>query len=234
MENVKHNNLCVLVTYECDRKCDFCVNAGFVNKRKGFMTKQIFTKGLQWAKDNGKEGIVLNGGEPTLHPNLLEFAMLAKDYGLTVTLFTNYSFPNVVKELDSSGGLDNLVISFYDQKNLPLKSNFRANYFLSTLIWNNRFKSKNELDNYIDSMLDLGAIMFFQNLKTKTTWAKENNSVDFIEELYAESSVKERILWNQKRAFLYRGCIIKFNDVELFWKPRDNMSIDGEIRDDFY
>ena len=231
MKNVKLNNLCMLVTDKCNFKCPWCVNEGFVNKRKVFMTKEVFLKGLEWAKNNGKKGIVLNGGEPTLHPDLQEFALLAKNYGLGVYLFTNYSFPDVVKKLDLSGALDKITISYYNQKELPKQKDFKTNIWLSTLVWRNRFKSLDDFDRYIDSKRNLGLTLFFQTLKDGTEWARENKTVDFLEKIFDKTDDKG--LYNKKEAILYKNCIIKFNNKEAIDYPRHNMTMYGEIRNNF-
>ena len=235
--DVKLQNLCVLITYACNKRCPFCVNRHFVNKHKRFMTKEVFIQGLLWAKSKGIKGIVLNGGEPCLAPKILEFATLAKEMGFRVSLFTNYSRGDIVdtvKKLDSYGVIDKITVSYYGQKNLPRQDDFKTELWLSTIVHKEHFKTRDDFDRYIDAKKGLGATLFFQTVKPNgTEWAEEHKTVDFLEDIFAKTKPEDHFLWNKKRAIMYRDCIIKFNNKNAINYLRYCMTLEGEIRTNF-
>ncbi|MDR2572052.1 MAG: radical SAM protein [Oscillospiraceae bacterium] len=231
--DVKLNNLTVLITDICNRNCAGCVNQGFVNTHKRFMTNEVFNQGLEWAKKHKKTGIIFNGGEPTLHPNLIDFIILAKKFNFCTYLFTNYSQPDVVKKIDASKALDRITISNYDQLDLPTQKHFQTKLTLCTIIWSGRFNTKADFDRFIDENKDNYDSLFFQTLRPSTQWAKNNQFVDWLEELFDVTSDENMFLHNKKRAIIYRGCKIKFNNKETSSIQRHNMNLDGEIHDNY-
>ena len=98
-------------TCGCNFRCPYCHNPEFVimgsdetyfgetyteeeilehlKKRKGFL-----------------DALVVSGGEPTLHAELLDFLRKAKELGLKIKLDTNGSRPEVIKALIGEGLLD--------------------------------------------------------------------------------------------------------------------------------
>jgi len=61
----------------------------FLEKRKGFL-----------------EGVVISGGEPTLHPDLIRVCRTVRQMGYSIKLDTNGSRPNVLESLISMGLVD--------------------------------------------------------------------------------------------------------------------------------
>jgi organic radical activating enzyme len=233
MKDIKLDNLTVMVTDICDRGCPGCVNQGFVNKQKRFMTDEVFTNGLKWAAAYNKTGIIFNGGEPTLHPHIVEFAGQVKKSKLSTFIFTNYSRPDVVKKLDESGKMDRITISNYDQPNMPNQKDFKTPLTLGTIIWNGRFKTKEDFDRFIDLHQGRFDKLFFQTLRPANQWAKDNQTVDWLEELFVKTNEENIFLHNKKQAIEYRGCEIKFNGKETSSFIRHNMNLDGEIHDNY-
>ncbi|MFH1386962.1 MAG: radical SAM protein [bacterium] len=83
------NNACVLCTFG-DRKFS---RDEAVKGPKGLMTKQVVKTIIDQLAEYGAKAIIFTGGgEPTLHPDLLELMSYAKEKGLDVGLFTNGSF----------------------------------------------------------------------------------------------------------------------------------------------
>jgi organic radical activating enzyme len=238
-DGVRFDNLNVIITDICNKGCPMCVNAGFVNKQKRFMTKDIFKRGVKWATEHEKYGIKLNGGEPTLHPLINDFAIFAKEQGLGTYLFTNYSRPEIIKEMDKCGSLDRIIISNYDQPNLPRQDDFKTKLSLSTLLWNGRFENRAEFEKFIDEKRNQFDKVFFETLRPATQWARDNQFVDWLEEIFAEAN-KYDISFrpsvdgsNKKRKIDYRGCEIKFNTESRATYQRHNLTMDGEIHAGF-
>ena len=100
----------IVFTAGCNFRCHFCYNpmlvwpsselGGIQNKEKGF--SQIPEEDLfLFLKDRvGKiEGIVITGGEPTMHNDLPEFIKKIKALGFKVKLDTNGTIPEMVKKI---------------------------------------------------------------------------------------------------------------------------------------
>ncbi|MDP3837114.1 MAG: anaerobic ribonucleoside-triphosphate reductase activating protein [bacterium] len=105
------DNLAAIVfTQGCNFRCHFCYNPMLVlprvkseadesNKDKGFSLKEedLF---LFLENRKGKlDGVVITGGEPTLHADLPEFIKKIKDRDLLVKLDSNGTNPDMLKRL---------------------------------------------------------------------------------------------------------------------------------------
>lgn len=70
----------VKVGFKCNNQCKFCVQG---RKRDNLPTKdkEEVARALKEAYNENKEEVVFTGGEPTLHPDILEFVRIAKEVG---------------------------------------------------------------------------------------------------------------------------------------------------------
>ncbi|MFH1305736.1 MAG: anaerobic ribonucleoside-triphosphate reductase activating protein, partial [Candidatus Omnitrophota bacterium] len=97
-------------TQGCNFKCPYCHNPRLIGTgaKTGLSEENIFEQ----IKSRGKmiEGVVITGGEPTIHDGLLGFARRAKQKGLKVKLDTNGSGPDRLKELLASGAIDYVAL----------------------------------------------------------------------------------------------------------------------------
>jgi organic radical activating enzyme len=81
------------LTNKCNLSCPFCFRK-YMTRKQGFMTTRMFNKSLKLCKEMGVDEVWLhNWGEPLLHPKLLNFLTLAKDFrkgfATNGTLLTN-------------------------------------------------------------------------------------------------------------------------------------------------
>jgi pyruvate formate lyase activating enzyme len=107
---------CVLFFSGCNFHCPYCHNPelakgmavepwpepaafDFLEKRKGFI-----------------EGVVISGGEPSLHPDVIRVCQTIRQMGYPIKLDTNGSRPDVLKKLISSGLIDYVAM---DIKTVP-------------------------------------------------------------------------------------------------------------------
>jgi len=100
-------------TNVCNLKCPLCLcGTGEDPRPKGMISiddyKRIFEDTKQWAMITRLDGL----GEPTIHPKIWELIRIAKSYGTSVVMHTNFNTPNCAHPepiLDS--GIDRIVIS---------------------------------------------------------------------------------------------------------------------------
>ena len=145
------NKLLIILTKECNRNCPFCIDRPNRNYYKDYNGKYIKLETvkdiLQFAEENNIKTIALNGGEPTLHPQVVEIAKLIKEKGFFLKIFTNYDFPEVLKKLD--GIVDVIRISYYGPMDLPNQKDFKSKITLKIMLTKQTFPKLEQLIEFI-------------------------------------------------------------------------------------
>jgi MoaA/NifB/PqqE/SkfB family radical SAM enzyme len=104
----------VSVTNLCNATCDFCNFAhdkGFVTDRRSLNASR-FAAGLQHMKDQaGVRFATFMGGEPLLHPKIVEMVQTATDMGVQPTLVTNGWLLTPKVDALADAGITTLFIS---------------------------------------------------------------------------------------------------------------------------
>lgn len=101
----------LVFTPGCNFRCAFCHNPEFVLPekleplRKGFIPEEIFFRFLK-TRQGFLDGVVICGGEPTIHADLPDFCAKIKELGFLVKLDTNGSRPDTVESLLDAGLVD--------------------------------------------------------------------------------------------------------------------------------
>ncbi len=96
-----------LFTIGCNMRCGYCHNPELVLPERfapeipldfilDFLARRV---GLL-------EGVVISGGEPTMHDDLPEFAMAIKKMGFLVKLDSNGTHPNMMRRMIEMGSID--------------------------------------------------------------------------------------------------------------------------------
>lgn len=91
----------------CNFRCPFCHNFQLVSDPGSLMTHELdqvvdrLRPFVGWI-----DGVVISGGEPTLHPGLADFATLFKDMGFKIKVDSNGTNPQVLEDLRERGLLD--------------------------------------------------------------------------------------------------------------------------------
>ncbi len=94
----------------CDMRCSFCYNPQIVNS-KGNFSYEDFSTFLK-SRINLIKGIVLCGGEPTIHPEIINIAKELKKLGYKIKLDTNGLHPTIIKKLIGDNLIDFLALDF--------------------------------------------------------------------------------------------------------------------------
>lgn len=82
----------IAITSHCNLNCSYCfAQATFSDPEKtyGHMTPDVFKKSLDILQKSNIGQVSILGGEPTLHPDFMQYMEMAFQAGLTVKLFTN-------------------------------------------------------------------------------------------------------------------------------------------------
>lgn len=99
---------CVLFLAGCNFNCPYCHNPELVRNENGvspFAGPGQMDRFLASRRDF-LEGVVISGGEPTLHPQLTALCERIKEHGYPVKLDTNGSRPKVIRSLIDGGLVD--------------------------------------------------------------------------------------------------------------------------------
>lgn len=89
MESEQHTkNLYFNITNACNSACIFCASNSQSVVRHDLPTQEVLDAFVRLEVGQG-DSVVLNGGEPTIHPGLRTILHEAKNRGASTTLFTN-------------------------------------------------------------------------------------------------------------------------------------------------
>lgn len=103
----------VVWTVGCNLRCPFCYNAELVLPELGAMLPRLPTGEVLSRLEERVgflDGVVVTGGEPTLHPELPAFLEDVKGKGFLVKLDTNGTRPQVVRTLLEQGLVDYVAL----------------------------------------------------------------------------------------------------------------------------
>ncbi len=114
-ENAAHEKRnWVRLSYDCNNKCIFCLDSDAHN---GTMraNDEIKVQIIQGRK-KGAQRLILSGGEPTMHPNFLDFVLLGKRAGYpkvqTVTNGRMFQYPQFLQTA-ADNGLHEITFSLH-------------------------------------------------------------------------------------------------------------------------
>ncbi len=96
----------IIFTQGCNFRCGFCYNPMLVlpknrNKKDHSHISEDDLFGFLKSRAGKLDGIVITGGEPTMHKDLPEFISKIKDLGFKIKLDTNGTNPEMLKKLTS-------------------------------------------------------------------------------------------------------------------------------------
>ncbi|MDI3525822.1 MAG: pyruvate formate lyase activating enzyme [Tenuifilum sp.] len=113
---------CVIFTHGCNFRCWYCHNHWLVLPKSEFnpIGEQDALSFLK-SRKGWLDGVVVSGGEPTLHIDLPNFIEQIKRLGFRVKLDTNGTNPEMVRYLIDAGLVDFVAM---DVKALPIAGNY--------------------------------------------------------------------------------------------------------------
>jgi pyruvate formate lyase activating enzyme len=99
----------VVFTAGCNFRCHYCHNPELVNPELPFMSEDKAIKKIE-SKKEWVDGIVITGGEPTMHADLPDFIRKIKKMGLLIKLDTNGTNPEMIELLINEGLIDYIAM----------------------------------------------------------------------------------------------------------------------------
>lgn len=82
-------DLCFEIIQTCPNHCQFCSSNSSKNEQTIITLEQYKKTIMHFIKQGGIEEISLSGGEPFLHPDLMEMVKLNKDNKIRTVIFTS-------------------------------------------------------------------------------------------------------------------------------------------------
>lgn len=173
--------LFVLLTYSCNGNCPFCIERNV--HEKGFLSDENFEKALNFAQEKGLTTIFLHGGEPSIHPHIVQFAKMAKNSGFIVKMFTNGISQGKIKKLD--GILDEITISYRGSNSLSyIQSDWKTPLVLQIMVTESDFPTLDSLKSTIQDAMKTGMHIRLNTLNPVNQYAYDNQYVSYLEEMF--------------------------------------------------
>lgn len=193
-----HKTACILWFAGCNMRCLYCYNPDIV-LGKGKLSFQEVLNFLK-TRVNLLDGVVLSGGECTLHKNIIDLILEIKKLGFLVKIDTNGTTPKTLDGLIKEKLIDYVALDFKAPTNKfesITKSNLYSEFFcsLKLLINNNvpfevrtTLHSSLLIQNDIQKMIDVleevnyKGVYYIQNFvnNTKTLTELENSKYNAI------------------------------------------------------
>lgn len=117
---------CIVWFSGCNMRCDYCYNKDIVFSKKGAYTYEDVLSFLK-SRKNLLDGVVLSGGEATLH-ELVLFCEKIKEMGFLIKLDTNGTNYNNVKRLLELNLLDFVALDYKAPKDKFQKITYSNKY----------------------------------------------------------------------------------------------------------
>lgn len=212
----------IVVTYECNMNCSFCINYKLGKKRKGFIKISdvvYFLQYLKYVEKLEEAIIVFLGGEPTLLPieSLKEISNLAHNFGYKTEFYTNGTLKEKILELD--GYIDFITFSNYGKGILPFDNmdylyDFKKSTItISKLIIKQYFKTFEDFDKFVDEANKLPFNYDFSTIQ-ETTPEFDKYQPEWVEKQLIPLCENQDVRGNIGAA-LYKGRLIKLPHVNL-------------------
>ena len=109
---------CTIFLGGCNFACPYCHNGSLVKMSSDAVMNEEELMTFLKSRLGRLQGVCVSGGEPTLHPELIELMKRIKSLGFQIKLDTNGTNPEMLKRLIADGLVDYVAM---DIKNSPDK-----------------------------------------------------------------------------------------------------------------
>ncbi len=203
-----------LVTYACNKACPYCIEP---NVHKGqYMTEEAFVNAMDIASALDFTQLYLHGGEPTVHPNVVKLAELAKERGFNVRIFSNGIRMDILKKLD--GIVDEIRFSYEPGLEFMLmpQSQWKSRIKLYTIATLESYPTEDRLMSVVNAALNLGMGVKVRTLSPSNPYAYLHQFVPYLHNKLFEISEKDIICDGNKAAYrMKNGVIVRLGNMQL-------------------
>ncbi len=104
---------CIVFVGNCNFRCPYCHNPSLVfdPESQPEVTREYFRDFLT-RREGRLDGVVISGGEPTLHAGLPEFVNEVKSRNFLVKMDTNGTNPEMIRQIHEADTLDYIAIDY--------------------------------------------------------------------------------------------------------------------------
>ncbi|MBU7046630.1 MAG: radical SAM protein [Theionarchaea archaeon] len=152
------------ITYDCNSQCLFCASDTPYTHRKSKMTLKQVRQCLKGIDLFEEDRITINGGEPTIHPEIAEIVLSCNETGARVILFTNgrkLADPQIAEQLVTAG---------ISKVTIPIYSPFPPRHDYLTQVR----RSFSETVKGIDNLISLKDVGYPFEIELKTLFCRYN------------------------------------------------------------
>ena len=123
------------ITYRCDCRCVFCAADNGINRYNTDVPLEKLEEALEKLGIGPGDEVIINGGEPTMHPQFPEIIRVCRNRNPRIVLFTNGNYFSIAKEKDVIShieGVDQIEVPIYtldpelDEKLTRRKGNLKS------------------------------------------------------------------------------------------------------------
>lgn len=222
-----------LLTRQCNNNCTFCIEREV--HTGGFINEKNFISAVSFAKEHGLNNFFLHGGEPTMHPDIVRFAHIAKATGLTVKMFTNGKKFEVLRQLD--GIVDEIKISYRGTESMQFfQSEWKTKLALEVLVTEKEFPTLDSLLRFLAyARKTTGMNVYANTMNPVNQGSYDNQYVSYFEELFLDIPIDDIFCTSNKATFMLSdGTRARLGNKSL--NPNHtkfSMTPDGVIHDHF-
>lgn len=204
----------VVYLSNCNFNCGFCHNSDLVKGLPSDIDEEVIFNHLEKRK-NIIDGLVVTGGEPTLHKELITFLRKARKKNIKIKLDTNGYKPEILEQIFNENLVDYVAM---DIKNSQKK-------YLETISIN-----KMNYDNILKSVKNIKSADI--DYEFRTTLMKEFHSESDIEAIGmlingAKKFVFQQYQYSEKQIKEYDYKYFTIAEMEIFKK---NLEMKFEIK----
>ena len=194
----------IIFTQGCNLKCPFCQNSTLIPMESENLISEDEILDYLNLRKNVINGVTISGGEPTLQPDLKDFIIKVKSFGLDVKLDTNGINYNVLKGLIDEKLVDYVAMDIKNTFEKYAKTSGIAKINEENILKSINLLKQNKVDyefrtTVINEYHTLQDILEIIKLIGDSKYYLQNfkNSAYVIDKNLTEVTEEKLILWNQ-------------------------------------
>jgi len=130
LNNFTGRAACTVFTSGCNLRCRYCHNRHLVLETEPLLSSDELIDKLS---KSAVKNISITGGEPLMHRGLKDFLIFLREYGFTIKLDTNGTYPKRLSDIIDEGLIDYIAIDIKGFDNDDFKYITRSGFVLRTL-----------------------------------------------------------------------------------------------------